>query len=80
MNNSFYRGFEDLHRGSRHEIIRRLQVYLPFVIPVAQTNPSAECLDLGCGRGEWLQLMAEYGINAKGVDIDEAMLKRFRVL
>ena len=74
MNNSFYRGFEDLHRGSRHEIIRRLQVYLPFVIPVAQTNPSAECLDLGCGRGEWLQLMAEYGINAKGVDIDEAML------
>jgi O-antigen chain-terminating methyltransferase len=74
MNNSFYRGFEDLHRGSRHEIIRRLQVYLPFVIPVAQTNPSAECLDLGCGRGEWLQLMAEYGINAKGVDIDESML------
>ena len=74
MNNSFYRGFEDLHRGTRHEIIRRLQVYLPFVIPVAQTNPSAECLDLGCGRGEWLQLMAEYGINAKGVDIDEAML------
>ena len=74
MNNAFYRGFEDLHRGSRHEIIRRLQVYLPFVIPVAQTNPSAECLDLGCGRGEWLQLMAEYGINAKGVDIDEAML------
>ena len=74
MNNSFYRVFEDLHRGSRHEIIRRLQVYLPFVIPVAQTNPSAECLDLGCGRGEWLQLMAEYGINAKGVDIDEAML------
>jgi len=74
MNNSFYRDFEDLHRGNRHEIIRRLQVYLPFVIPVAQTNPSAECLDLGCGRGEWLQLMAEYGINAKGVDIDEAML------
>jgi len=74
MNNSFYRDFEDLHRGSRNEIIRRLQVYLPFVIPVAQTNPSAECLDLGCGRGEWLQLMAEYGINAKGVDIDEAML------
>ena len=74
MNNSFYRGFEDLHRGSHHEIMRRLQVYLPFVIPVAQTNPSAECLDLGCGRGEWLQLMAEYGINAKGVDIDEAML------
>ena len=74
MNDSFYRGFEDLHRGSRHEIMRRLQVYLPFVIPVAQANPSAECLDLGCGRGEWLELMAEYGINAMGVDIDEAML------
>ena len=74
MNDSFYRGFEDLHRGSRHEIMRRLQVYLPFVIPVAQANPSAECLDLGCGRGEWLELMAEYGINAMGIDIDEAML------
>jgi len=74
MNDSFYRGFEDLHRGSRHEIMRRLQVYLPFVIPVAQANPSAECLDLGCGRGEWLELMVEYGINALGVDMDEAML------
>ena len=57
MNNSFYRDFEDLHRGSRNEIIRRLQVYLPFVIPVAQTNPSAECLDLGCGRGSGLILL-----------------------
>jgi SAM-dependent methyltransferase len=74
MNDSFYRGFEDLHRGSRHEIMRRLQVYLPFVIPVAQANPSAKCLDLGCGRGEWLELMVEYGINALGVDMDEAML------
>jgi len=31
-------------------------------------------LDLGCGRGEWLELMADEGFEAHGVDLDESML------
>ena len=74
MSENFYRAFEDLHRGNRQDIMRRLQVYLPFVLPVARSS-GAPCLDLGCGRGEWLQLLTEHGIEAEGVDLDGGMLQ-----
>lgn len=77
MNNAFYRAFEDRHRGSRELIKSRLTAYLPFLIPLAaQQQPSA--LDLGCGRGEWLELLAETGFSARGVDLDEGMLAACR--
>lgn len=75
MSAPFYRAFEDVHRGSRQDIMRRLQVYLPFVLPIAQAHPATVCLDLGCGRGEWLELLAEHGLQAQGVDLDAGMLQ-----
>lgn len=75
MSNDFYRAFEDAHRGSRQDIKQRLQVYLPFVFPIVQAHPAALCLDLGCGRGEWLELLADHGIQAQGVDLDAGMLR-----
>lgn len=80
MSDNFYRAFEDLHRGQRNDIIRRLQVYLPFVFPVAQSHPQAKSLDLGCGRGEWLQLLIEQGLQAQGVDLDADMLAAAQAL
>jgi SAM-dependent methyltransferase len=35
-------------------------------------------VDLGSGRGEMLSLLAEAGIEARGVDTDEAMVERAR--
>ncbi len=35
-------------------------------------------LDVGCGRGELLDLLREEGIEALGVDIDEGMVERSR--
>jgi SAM-dependent methyltransferase len=35
-------------------------------------------LDLGCGRGEFLELLREAGITARGVDTDERMVTRCR--
>lgn len=74
MSNLFYRAFEDRHRGARDDIKKRLEVYLPFIGPVAEMHPGAYVLDLGCGRGEWLQLLQENGIQGHGVDLDEGML------
>lgn len=75
MNDLFYRAFEDRHRGTRDEVKARLKVYLPFMLPVASMHPDGAVLDLGCGRGEWLQLLQEHGISAQGVDLDEGMLE-----
>lgn len=80
MSDSFYRAFEDRYRGSRDLIKTRLQVYLPFITPLHQIYPGGEILDLGCGRGEWLELMQEQGFRARGVDLDEGMLQACKEL
>ena len=70
----FYRAFEEQFRGSRELITSRLQVYLPFVEPLKTIETTPIALDLGCGRGEWLELLQNNGFQAKGVDLDEGML------
>jgi len=70
----FYRAFEDRHRGSRAIIKSRLGVYLPLVVPLALAHPGTPVLDLGCGRGEWLELLHDNNIPAQGVDLDAGML------
>jgi O-antigen chain-terminating methyltransferase len=75
MSDFFYRVFEDRYRGSREEIKARLRVYLPFVMPISDMQPEGVVLDLGCGRGEWLQLLQEHGVSGWGIDLDEGMLE-----
>jgi SAM-dependent methyltransferase len=74
MSDGFYRAFEEVYRGTRGLIKSRLHVYLPFVEPLAKIEKGAQTIDLGCGRGEWLELMLEAGFKPHGVDLDEAML------
>lgn len=83
MSADFYRAFEDRYRGARDEIGRRLAVYRPFLLALAAQAGRAgagpaRALDLGCGRGEWLELLAECGIAGRGVDLDEGMLRACR--
>jgi O-antigen chain-terminating methyltransferase len=76
----FYKAFEERYRGSRELITRRLQQYEPFVLPMVEAGVVANCLDLGCGRGEWLELLSSYGLTAQGVDLDAEMLLPAREL
>lgn len=73
----FYRSFEDRFRGSRETIIGRLRAYRSFVEPIAASGDTT-ALDLGCGRGEWLELLGGWGVNAHGIDLDRGMLRAAR--
>jgi O-antigen chain-terminating methyltransferase len=75
MQNDFYYRFEQHFRGSREEIKRRQSVYLPILEPLKTIHSPSLALDLGCGRGEWLELMTENGFSAQGIDLDDAMLQ-----
>jgi SAM-dependent methyltransferase len=75
MSDQFYRAFEEKFRGPRGLIQQRLEVYLPFIQPVCAAYPEALVLDLGCGRGEWLELLQKNSIAAMGVDLDTGMLE-----
>jgi O-antigen chain-terminating methyltransferase len=77
---AFYRQFEERYRGSRKLISSRLEVYLPFIEPLKSLDVVPIALDLGCGRGEWLELLQHHGLQAQGVDLDEGMLLACREL
>jgi O-antigen chain-terminating methyltransferase len=70
----FYRVLEDFFRGSRELIQQRLNIYLPFLNSLKLKISSNKALDLGCGRGEWLELLAEKQFDAHGVDLNKAMV------
>jgi glycosyltransferase involved in cell wall biosynthesis/SAM-dependent methyltransferase len=80
MSDSFYRAFEDKYRGSRELIKRRQQSYLSFITPLLALYEHACTIDLGCGRGEWLELLQELGFRSYGVDLDDGMLAACREL
>jgi len=71
---SFYRSFEDRHRGSRDLIKSRLSTYKQFIEPLLTVEKNPRAIDLGCGRGEWLEVLAEMGVAATGIDLDQGML------
>lgn len=75
MTEQFYRAFEERLRGSRALIKERQTVYLPFIEPLKTLYASCPALDLGCGRGEWLEILRESGFEARGVDLDQGMLE-----
>ena len=67
-----YVGFENQFRGSVETIRGRLEAYLPLF------EGAADVLDLGCGRGEFLDLLRTRGVTARGVDVNEAMVEEAR--
>ncbi|NWG04930.1 MAG: methyltransferase domain-containing protein [Syntrophaceae bacterium] len=73
---AMYVFFEDRFRGTREEIKERLRVYLPYVKQAQIGEESSPILDLGCGRGEWLELLKENGYIAKGVDFNRVMIRK----
>lgn len=70
-----YVDFEARFRGSSEQIRQRLEANLPRFRAVAMVCPEP-VLDLGCGRGEWLQLLSEAGIAAIGVDSNPSMVQQ----
>lgn len=69
-----YRAFEDTFRGSRETIIDRMRVYHPlYTMQPADYRAKHPALDLGCGRGEWLELLRNEGWAIEGVDSNEGM-------
>jgi O-antigen chain-terminating methyltransferase len=75
---ALYVAFEDQFRGSREDILNRFRVYLPIIEEAKIGTPNLPILDVGCGRGEWLELLRESGYTARGIDINRVMLEQCR--
>jgi SAM-dependent methyltransferase len=71
---AFYAALEDEFRGSRADIKERLGVYLPKLAEAGIGSPAMPILDVGCGRGEWLEVLRERNWKVSGVDSNPAMV------
>jgi O-antigen chain-terminating methyltransferase len=67
-----YGRFAERFRGTEEYVKRNVEFYKPFF---------AHCenvLDIGCGRGEFLGLMRDQGIAARGIDLSEESVAQSR--
>lgn len=73
----YYLNFENKFRGTRESILQRYKSYLRFVpfLNSEHINSKSKSLDIGCGRGEWVELLQEKDIDAHGIDMNPMMLK-----
>ena len=61
--------FEELFRGSRDDTKGKQSKFVKYF------EGCRNVLDIGCGRGEFLELLVEHGISGRGIDIDEDMVR-----
>jgi SAM-dependent methyltransferase len=72
---ALYRGFEDRFRGSIDEVRAKQRIYVPMF---TGAPAGGVVLDIGCGRGEFLTLLKDAGVAARGVDNNPAMIAEAR--
>jgi FkbM family methyltransferase len=72
---ALYASFEDQFRGDKEDVKARLRYYLPFLKEAGITQG---ILDMGCGRGDWLELLEEEGLAAQAVDSNSVLVERCR--
>ena len=70
LEEAFYPALEQQFRGTLDEIRAR---QLPYQTWIAGAPPGPVA-DIGCGRGEWLGLLKEWGREGVGVDLNSVMV------
>jgi SAM-dependent methyltransferase len=71
----YYLAFEDHLRGGEQAMREKLLAYQPELDRLKTSVAELPILDLGCGRGEWLEFVAGLGFPGKGIDQNPVMVK-----
>lgn len=69
-----YVSFENIFRGAREVVKDRVKIYLPYIKTAGAGNKNHPVFDLGCGRGEWLELLKDHNLVGCGVDLNRTMV------
>lgn len=76
VDDNLYLRFEDKFRGNSDEIKSRLSYYINnYILRNVNKEDDKIIIDIGCGRGEWLDILQQNGFSAIGVDNNEIMVK-----
>jgi SAM-dependent methyltransferase len=72
---AFFTAFDEQFRGTRAATKERFRMYLPPLKEAKIGMGDNPIVDLGCGRGEWLELLQEEGLQAKGIDRNRVLVE-----
>ena len=70
IDDALYISLEDHFRGDKATVHQRQTEYLPYISGIV--SEQFPLIDLGCGRGEWLQVLKDNHIAARGIDSNTA--------
>ena len=73
IDDALYIALEDAFRGDPIVIRARQHQYVAYVQNVV--SQTAPLLDIGCGRGEWLNILKDSNIPATGIDTNAASVQ-----
>ena len=73
MDPDFYKEFENCFRGSREEITKVLSNYDCFLEYILKIDNHPSLLDIGSGRGEWMQKCNKKGFKSIGLELNSEM-------
>lgn len=74
---AFYSSLEDGLRGTPDEIKADVKQYLTVL---NDAGISSDILDVGCGRGEWLEVLKDAGFRARGIDYNRIQIQHCKQL
>ncbi len=80
MESDFYKEFENNFRGSREQIMNILSSYDGLIDYILNIDKDPSLLDIGCGRGEWIQKCTEMGFKSLGIELNTHMVNDCRSL
>lgn len=75
---SFYVAFEEEFRGSRELVRGRVLPYLDVIRDANVGTHATPILDIGCGRGDWLDILREHNFVARGIDSNKIFVELCR--
>ena len=74
MDSDFYTEFENNFRGSREQIINVLSNYDGLIDYILDSDSKSSLLDIGSGRGDWIQKCNAKGFKSIGLELDPKMV------
>jgi O-antigen chain-terminating methyltransferase len=77
---SFYANLENRFRGDRAVIRARVEPYLATVREAGAGTAEAPVIDIGCGRGEWLEALRDNVLIGRGIDMNRVFIEACRGL
>ena len=80
MDSDFYTEFENNFRGSREQIKQILSNYDGLIDYILNIDNDPSLLDIGSGRGEWMQKCNAKGFRSIGIELDSRMVNDCRKL